>query len=193
MLKKRIKKALKSDRGAAIVVWVSIMMLFMCTFTALLVETGDLLVRKHIVQAVADAGTLSGASAVNAVMGFDPLLKIPTSEYVVLQTDAYGGGMSQIYADQLLAHNMAQMDFNGKGIVLASVDINGVMRGPVEYSAGDPINVTHLDGSVTTYYQDYGMVLNGYMTAPLWGSVFGHDKVNFSIPARAKPVYDGGK
>lgn len=187
----RAKEALKNEKGAAVVVWVSIMLLFMSTFTALLVETGDLLVRKHIVQAVADAAALSGASAVNVVMGFDPESHMPTSEIVVLQTDAYGGGMSQIYADQLLAHNMAQMDFAGKGIVLAGVDINGTMRDPVEYSAGDPISVTGLDGSVVTYYRDYGMVLNGYMTAPLWGSVFGHQKVKFSIPARAKPLYGG--
>ncbi|NPV74315.1 MAG: hypothetical protein HPY89_11195 [Pelotomaculum sp.] len=187
----RAKEALKNEKGAAVVVWVSIMLLFMSTFTALLVETGDLLVRKHIVQAVADAAALSGSSAVNVVMGFDPESHMPTSEIVVLQTDAYGGGMSQIYADQLLAHNMAQMDFAGKGIVLAGVDINGTMRDPVEYSAGDPISVTGLDGSVVTYYRDYGMVLNGYMTAPLWGSVFGHQKVKFSIPARAKPLYGG--
>jgi hypothetical protein len=185
---KKSVQVLKNEKGSAVIVWVSINLLLMSMFTALLVETGDLIVRKHKVQAVADAADLSGASAVNLVMNFDPVTKMPTNEVPVLQTDAYGGGLSQVYARELLNYNAAQMNFNQSGIVLSNVTINGTPHDAEEYFVGDPVNVTNMDGSVTTYYQSYGMTLNGYMDSPLWGSVFGQQRVNFSIPAWARPV-----
>lgn len=184
----RTVEILKDQRGAAVIVWCSLMLLLISMFTALLVETGDLLVRKHMVQAVADSATLAGASATNLVFDFDPVTKMPKDEVTVLQTDAWGGGMSKVYADQLLNYNAAQMKFAEKGIVITNVEINGAPRNGVEYWSGDPVNVTNMDGTVTTYYQSYGLTINGYMSAPLWGSVFGQSKVNFSIPARAKPL-----
>lgn len=189
-----IKKYLTNQRGDVVIIWSIFMLILMSFFVALVVETGDLMIRKHMVQAAADASALSGASAVESIANFNPATMLPAPhpdngqvEHTVLKTTDTGGGDSWIYARQILDHNKALMEFDRKGIKIHNVTINGVPRDAFETSAGNPINITDMDGTIKTYYRNFNVVLNGYMDAPLWGALFGNDKAYFSIPAGATP------
>lgn len=188
----RVISVLKNERGAAVIIWASFMLMLMSMFAALIMETGDLLMRKHMVQAAADAAVLSGASATEIIFEYDPFTKNVVEEVTVLKTDALGGGMAQICADQTLEVNKVNMDFNRRKIVIADADINGdgIIEPGIRYIAGTTVPVTDMDGTVRTYYQSYGLVLSGYMEAPLWGSLFGNGRLYFSIMAAARPDRD---
>lgn len=189
---KSLRKVLANERGDVVLVWGTFMLILFSMFAALVLETGDLLVRKHYVQAAADASALAGATAAQAIVNFDSVTKIPApidgkTEYTIINTDDTGGGEARIYAQDILDYNKSLMNFSGKGIVLDNVTINGTPRNSFETSASTPVNITDINGTVKTYYRNYIVVLNGYMNAPLWGAFFGNDKTYFSIPAGASP------
>jgi len=183
-----IKKVLTDEKGAAVIIWASFMLILTSMFAALLLETGDLLLRKHAVQAAADAAALSGASAGNIVFNKNPGTMEVMEEVPVIDTDSSGGGVARQYADELLDINLSRLDFEKKRIVIADVDVDGdgAPEPGVKYISYLPVAVTDLDGTVRTYYQGYGLLLAGYLESPLWGTVFGRDRVPFRIPSSAK-------
>lgn len=188
----RLISILKNERGAAVIIWASFMLMLMSMFAALLLETGDLLMRKHMVQAVADAAVLSGASATEIIFEYDPVTKNVVEEVTVLRTDALGGGLAQVFAEQTLNVNKTNLDFTRRKIVIADADVNGdgTIEPAIRYNTGMPVLVTDMDGTVKMYYQSYGLVLNGYLESPLWGDLFGNNRLYFSIMAAARPDRD---
>ena len=188
----RIRGVFKNEQGAAVIIWASFMLMLMSLFAALLLETGDLLMRKHMVQAAADASVLSGAAATDIIFEYDPFSKTVLQEVTVLRTDDLGGGTAQLMAEQTLEVNKNDLEFDRRKIEITDADIDGdgLPEPGVRYIAGSPVLVTAMDGTVKTYYQSYGIVLNGYMEAPLWGSLFGDERLVFSITAAARPDRD---